>query len=101
MTITKKITSLLALTLLFVSGIFAQAEKEISDKEIEKFASAIQEVAVINQQTQQKMITTVQEKGIEVQRFNEIIQAQQDPNKEIELKDGEKKKFENVSRELE
>ena len=101
MTITKKITTLLALTLFFASGVIAQTEKEVSDKEIKQFASAIQEVAVINQQIQQKMVNTVEEEGLAVQRFNEIIQSQQDPNKETELKDGEKEKFEDVSRKLE
>lgn len=101
MTLTKKITTLFAITLFFASGVFAQPKKEISDKEIEQFASAVQEVAAINQQTQQKMVNTVEEEGLAVQRFNEIIQSQQDPNKETELKDGEKKKFENVNRRLE
>ena len=86
MTITKKITSLFTLTLFFVTAVFAQPEKDISDKEIQQFASALQEVASINQETQQKMITTVEEEGLAVQRFNEILQSQQNPNKDPELK---------------
>ena len=100
MSFTKKITSLLLLNLFFVFGVFAQSEKEISDKEIEKFAFAIQEVATINQQTQQKMMTTVEEEGLAVQRFNEILQSQGDPNTDAELKEGEKKKFEDASQKL-
>ncbi|MFW5877875.1 MAG: DUF4168 domain-containing protein [bacterium] len=100
MEFTKKITSILVIILFFVPGVFAQAEQEISDKEMKQFATIIQEVAAINQQTQQKMISTLEEEGFEVQRFNEIIQAQQDPTKEIELKEGEKKKFEDANRKL-
>ncbi len=106
MTLTKKITSLLLLfALFFGSSVFAQPEKQpekkVSDQEIKKFASAVQEVEVVNQKTQQKMVATVEEEGLDVQRFNEILQSQQGQDQEADVNNDEMKKFQNASLKLE
>lgn len=73
-----------------------QATPDISDKELQKFANAFQEVQVENQKIQQKMIAEIQEEGMEVQRFSEIQQAQQNPNQEVEMTAEEEKAIENL-----
>ncbi len=98
----KKITSLF---LFFFAGIaiaFAQMPQEtiepadpasISDTELEQFAGVFTKLQTMNQQIQQKMATAVEEEGIEVQRFNEIMNAQQDPNQEVDATEEELEKF--------
>ena len=100
---TMKITSLLLFTLIIGMGAFAQTEQkeEISDQELKQFASALQQIQVINQQAQQAMVKAVEEKGLEVQRYNEIQQAQQDPNQEAEVTEKELKQYETATQELE
>ncbi len=99
----KKITSLLLFTLIGVMTAFAQSEqqKEVSGEELKQFASAFQQVQTVNQQAQQKMVSTVEEEGLEVQRYNEIQQAQQDPNQEDNATDEELKQYEAATQELE
>ncbi|MDN3594765.1 DUF4168 domain-containing protein [Zunongwangia endophytica] len=62
---------------------------DVSDAELSKFAKAYQGLRMMNQQVNQKMMKTVQDGGMDVQRFNEIHQASQDPNKEVEATDEE------------
>ncbi len=74
---------------------------EVSDKELELFASAFQQVQNVDQQAQQNMIKAVEEEGFEVQRFNEIQQAQQNPNQDSNATNEEMNKYESASKELE
>ena len=99
----KKITGLLLFTLISGMGAFAQTEQkeEISDQELKQFASALQQIQVINQQAQQAMVKAVEEKGLEVERYNEIQQAQQDLNQEAEATEKELKQYETATQELE
>ncbi|MCL6218212.1 DUF4168 domain-containing protein [Zunongwangia pacifica] len=95
----KKIAGLLVVFALFAgSAAIAQntamqqpqtVDVEVSDAELSKFAKAYQGLRMMNQQVNQKMMKTVQDGGLEVQRFNEIHQASQDPNKEIEATEEE------------
>ncbi len=75
---------------------------EVSDKELEQFADAAQQVQIINQEFQQRMINKLEENELDVQRFNEIQQAQQNPGQEINATSKEEMKNYNAStRELE
>ncbi len=96
----KKIASLLTLGLFIVFGVFAQQDSKVTDKEIEQFASAMQEISVINNQIQQEMVKAVEDEGMEVQRYNEILQKQQNPTEDPDLNGDEKKKFDNINLEL-
>jgi len=98
----KKFTSLF---LFFFAGIamaFAQMPQQtiepadpasVTDTEMEQFAGIFAELQVMNQQIQQEMVTAVQDEGIEVQRFNEIMNAQQDPNQEVDATQEELETF--------
>ena len=79
----------------------AQEQQDISDKELVQFADAYTEVQVLNQQSQQKMMSILQEEGLEIERFNEIQQAKMDPNKKSDATDVEKKKHENITTKIE
>ncbi|MFW6224711.1 MAG: DUF4168 domain-containing protein [Bacteroidota bacterium] len=82
-------------------GVYAQAEEVVTDQELKQFASAFQQVQKIDQQSQQNMIKAVEKEGLDVQRFNEIQQAQQTPKQESDVSDEEIKKYETVSKKIE
>ncbi|HKK62829.1 MAG TPA: DUF4168 domain-containing protein [Bacteroidales bacterium] len=98
----KKITSTLIFIMIVVMVTSAQTEQkeEVSAEELKQFASALQEVQTINQQVQQKMVNAVKEEGLEVQRYKEILQAQQDPNQEANATNEELKQFETAIQEV-
>ena len=107
----KKIAGLLfVFTLIMGSAAMAQnptmpqqqtVDIDVSDAELSKFAKAYQGLRMMNQQVNQKMMKTVQDGGLEVQRFNEIHQASQDPNKEVEATEEELKKHKAILAEIE
>jgi len=78
----------------------AQTKTEVTDGEIEKFVSAVKEVQLINQQAQQEMIKAIQNKDLEVQRFNEMYAASQDPQTELDASAEETQKFNNINKEI-
>lgn len=66
---------------------------EISDTELAQFVEIMPSVNAIQMQYQQEMVTAVQDNEIEVQRFNELARAQQDPNLTVEANEMEMKAF--------
>ncbi len=74
--------------------------KEVSDNELSKFAAIAQEVQLINQAAQQKMIQVVESKGMDVERFSQIQQAQQNPQLEMEVSAEELETYEASTQEF-
>lgn len=109
MLLTKKLVGLFFIFLMGVETVLAQVPQqlpqqqkiEVSDGEIEQFALAFVEIQNIEQKVQPEMVQAVEEEGIEVQRFNEIMNAQQDPNQEVDASEDELKKFAAANREIE
>ncbi len=99
----KKIANFLFFfTVLGSTAVFAQTlpqqqeQIEVSDTELDKFATAYQGIQVVNQEAQQKMIKTVEDEGFNVQRFNEIHQASITPDQEVDASNEELKKHKKV-----
>jgi len=97
----KKMTAFLIFLFLGTTALFAQLPgqqqtepAEIGDGEMEQFAAAYMRIQSINQQLQQKMAGAIQEKGMDIQKFNELFTAAQDPEKEADATEDEQKKFE-------
>lgn len=78
-----------------------QTQTSVSDAELTKFAGAYQEIQVENQKIQQEMVTVIQGEGLEVQRFNEIHQANMTPESEVEVSNEEETKYEKVIEKME
>ena len=108
----KKINGfLLTLTLFGSLTIFAQnphlpqqptqQQVEVSDAELEKFATAFQQVRVITMEAQQEMAGVVANEGMEIQRFNEIHTAALDPEVEVTATEEEKKQHQKIVSNLE
>ncbi|MFW6224712.1 MAG: DUF4168 domain-containing protein [Bacteroidota bacterium] len=74
---------------------------KVSDKELKEFAVAAQKVQIINQEVRQKINNTLKEKGLDVQRFNEIQQTQQNPQQDVDATNEEMVKYKSASMELE
>ncbi|RRO22473.1 DUF4168 domain-containing protein [Flavobacteriaceae bacterium 14752] len=94
----KTITSLI---LCFTTTLMVAQNQDISDQELKQFANAFQQVRMINQSSQQKMIKAVQDEDLTVERFNLINQAEQNPNKEVEATDDEFKKYKTAMQSVE
>ncbi len=99
MILLKKMYFIVVFFFLSISGIFAQLPQqpgqpvEISDAELLQFASAYTKIQLIDQQLQQKMLAAVQDEGIEVQKFNEILNAEQNANQKVDATEEELEKF--------
>ncbi|WP_026915562.1 DUF4168 domain-containing protein [Christiangramia portivictoriae] len=78
-----------------------QQQIEVTDSELNEFAEVFQKMRMVNQEAQQEMMQVVQGQEMDLQRFNEIHQANMDPNKEIETTEAESKKYKIVVAELE
>ncbi|MFO7790118.1 MAG: DUF4168 domain-containing protein [Bacteroidales bacterium] len=65
---------------------------DITDEELEKFAS----VFLTEQEVQQDMIEIIQDEGLSVQRFQQMQQASQNPEQELDASEEEMKQYESV-----
>ncbi len=92
-----------------VTGVFAQLPQqvlpqqpsEVSDEELEKFAVAFSEVQIIDQQLQEEMMNAVEAKDIDVARFNDYLEAQQNPDLEFDADNKELEQFETTFKAIE
>jgi hypothetical protein len=92
----------LFIAMLGTVGLSAQTEaKKVTDKELNNFADAFQEVQMENQSVQQEMMTMIKEKGLDVNRFQEIQQSQMDPNSTVEVSEKEMIAFKSVMSKIE
>lgn len=71
--------------------------KEVSDKELQQFMTAFQEMQTFSRQIQQEMVAAVQEQGLEAQRYSEIQQAQQNPEADSDITAEELEMFQSAS----
>lgn len=70
-----------------------QQKVEVNDAELTKFAEAFQKMRVANQEAQMKMMQIIKDKGMELQRFNEIHQAKQSPDKDVDMTSDEEENY--------
>lgn len=99
----KKMTPIFSLLFMILGGIniSAQETNAVSDEEIEQYAQVYSGMLEVQQSTQQEMVTVIEQEGLELQKFTEIQQAQQDPSAELEDSDEEMQKYNSISAELE
>ena len=88
------------IALLSLAWLSAQDANTVSTQELEQFAGALGKIQEVTQETQQEMVAAVENEGLGIQRFNEMMEATQDPNKEVEGSEDEIKKFESATTEL-
>ena len=115
MTLTRKFVLLsVAFTFMFL-GFIAQAQvqpqspqkkmqhqekQQLSDSTLQQFAGALKVVQTMNESVQKEMGETVQKAGMEVERYQEIAMASQNPDVELEMKANEKQKVKQINKDL-
>lgn len=78
-----------------------QVKTDFSDKELMQFTKAAEAVNQISQEADAKMVKAIEGAGLELEKFNEIAAAQQNPNAEAPAADeAEMQKFQEVSGQL-
>jgi len=94
MTLLRNVTLLLAVTLFTTAGAFAQVQQnqqqmpqmpdlptsaDVTDEEIDNVVQTIMDLTPIQQEAERKMEEAVEEGGINVERFRQIIATMQNP----------------------
>lgn len=76
-----------------------QMREDFSDDELQSFVNANEKVIVIQMEGEQKMIKAIEDEGLTVDRFHEILEHQRDPNRATETKTSpeELKSFNNAA----
>ncbi len=99
----KKTTPILCLFFMILGGVnlSAQEATTVSDQEIEQYAQVYSGMLEVQLSTQQEMVSVIEQEGLELQKFSEIQQAQQDPSAELEVSDEEMQKYNSIAAELE
>lgn len=70
-----------------------QQTEDVSDQELKQFANVYMEVQTESQKMQKKAVSAIEESGMEVERFNELANAQNDPQTEVEANAKEEEKL--------
>lgn len=75
---------------------------EVSDEELELFIDASMNAQSVQMESQQEMISIVDEEGIEVSTYNEIMQAQQmgQPLEDLGVTESDIEKFESAHEQI-
>ena len=58
-----------------------EMREDFSDNELKSFVKANEKVTVIQMEAEQKMINAIEDEGLSVKRFNEILEQQRDPSR--------------------
>lgn len=70
-----------------------QLRNDFSDTELKSFVKVNEKVTVIQKESEQKMIKAIEDKGLTVNRFNEILELQRDPQKKTDASQEELTSF--------
>lgn len=73
---------------------------DVSDSELTQFASAYKEIQVVATKAQEDVSKTVQENGFEIERFNTLYVASQNPENKLDATDEEVDKLKVVMAEI-
>lgn len=71
--------------------------EDFSDDELKSFVKANEKVSAIQMQAEQKMIRAIEDEGLSVERFHEILEQQRDPSRTSETSMDELESFNNAA----
>ena len=100
MSIVKKITSTIAMMFIGGAMLFAQTgekQESVTNEELKQFATAFQQVQVVNQSAQKEMVDVVESKGLTVEEYNALSQAVQNPDQATDASKEKMEAFEQTS----
>ncbi|MEX0998023.1 MAG: DUF4168 domain-containing protein [Flavobacteriaceae bacterium] len=92
----KPLQFIMALALVVTTSTFAQ--EKVSETELTNFANAYTEIQMVNEKAQSEMVKVIENSGMEIQTFNMMYQASQNPNAQMpaEVSDADNKKYDEV-----
>lgn len=81
----------------------AFSQEKVSDTELTNFANAYSEIQGVNEKAQNQMVEVIEKSGMEIQTFNMMYQAAQNPNAPMpaEVSETDTEKYEKVVMEIE
>lgn len=71
--------------------------EDFSDDELKSFVKANEKVMAIQMESEQKMIKAIEDEGLTVERFNEILEQQRDPSRSTETSADDLASFNNAA----
>lgn len=71
--------------------------EDFSDDELKSFVKANEKVMAIQMESEQKLIKAIEDEGLTVERFNEILEQQRDPTRGSETSADELASFNNAA----
>ncbi|ELR73805.1 hypothetical protein C900_01415 [Fulvivirga imtechensis AK7] len=74
-----------------------QVREDFSEDELESFVDAYEEVLEIQMESEEKMKEAIEKENLTLERFNEILTAQQDPTSEVQGSAEEMAAFNNAA----
>lgn len=91
------------MALAFVATTSAFAQDKVSETELTNFANAYTEIQGVNEKAQTEMVKVIENSGMEIETFNVMYQASQNPNAPMpaEVSEADNKKYEEVVVEIE
>lgn len=75
-----------------------QYRNDFSDEELRSFVRATEKVEQIRQETGQRMMKAIEDEGLTIERFSEILEAHQNPNIQLDASPEELQSFDNAAR---
>ena len=88
------------LNVLFIALAFfsftSVAQDQVNDEELKKFVVIYKQVQVENENFQEGMVKKIEAAGMDVQRFNEIHNAQMNPQAETDASESELEKHKEI-----
>lgn len=75
----------------------AGIREDFSDDELKSFVQANEKVMAIQMQAEQSMIEAIENEGLTVDRFHQILEQQRDPQRGTETSEEELKSFNNAA----
>lgn len=77
-----------------------EVKEDYSEEELTQFIQANEEAAKVQQQGEQQMMKAIENEGMDVDKFNEILMARQNPDAEVQASEEELEKFDKASQEI-
>jgi predicted Rossmann fold nucleotide-binding protein DprA/Smf involved in DNA uptake len=77
-----------------------EVREDFSDQELEQFIEANKNAMIVQQGAEQKMIRAIQDEGLDIHTFNDILTSKQNPNHESQASPEDHNKFDNAVEEV-
>ncbi len=77
-----------------------EVRTDYSDEELEQFVDALLEVMPLQDESQEKMIEEIEDQGLTIDQFNEIMAQKENPEVEVEATEEELEAFEKAMEEV-